>query len=66
MGSSWLWMAALTAVIVYCVVQVNRGFHAKRHGWAAAAALAIVAALFLAMPVQTHVVKIDLPISDPQ
>lgn len=64
MESSWFWMAALTTVLVYCVAQAIRDFHAKRYGWAAAAAIA--AALLLLMPMQTHAVKVDLPMSDPQ
>ena len=30
------WMAALFAVIVYCVLQAVRDFRAKRYAWAAA------------------------------
>ncbi len=64
MENSWFWMAASTAVLVYCVAQAIRDFRAKHYAWAAAAAAA--AALLLTMPVQTHAVKIDLPMSDPQ
>lgn len=58
---SWFWMAALGAVAIYCVVQAVRDFRAKRFAWAAAAAVS--AALLLMMPVQTHAVKIELPIN---
>lgn len=63
MENSWFSMAALTAVIVYCVAQAVRDFRAKRHVWGAAAAVA--ALLLLTMPVQTHAVKIDLPAASP-
>ena len=64
MGNSWFWMAALTAVIVYCVAQAVRDLRAKRYAWAAAAVLSV--ALLLSMPVQTHAVKVDLPAASPQ
>ena len=62
MGSSWFWIAASTAILAYCVAQAIRDFRAKRYGWAAAAAIAAI--LLLTMPIQTHAVKVDLPIAD--
>lgn len=59
---SWLWMVALSAVTIYCIVQAVRDFRAKRYAWAAVAA--ICAVLLLTMPIQSHAVKIDLPASN--
>jgi hypothetical protein len=59
---SWFWTGALGAVSIYCAVQAVRDFRAKRYAWAAAAAISAV--LLLAMPVKSHVIKIDLPIAN--
>lgn len=61
MASSWFWMAALLAVIVYCVVQSIRDFRARRYLWGSAAAMS--AAVLVMMPVQSHVVTVDLPLA---
>lgn len=63
MPNSWFWMAALTAVIAYCVAQAIRDLRVKRYAWAAAAIVS--AGVLLTMPVQTHAVKIDLPAASP-
>ena len=58
---NWFWMAALLGVVIYCVVQTVRDVRAKHYGWAAAAA---ISALVLAtMPIQTHAVEVDLPVT---
>lgn len=62
MENSWFTIAAITFVALYCVVQAVRDIRAKRYIWAAAAGIS--AALLLTMPVQTHAVKIDLPMAE--
>jgi len=57
----WFWISALTAVIIYCVVQAVRDFRAKRYAWALAAMLSAV--ILMAMPMKSHAIKIDLPVS---
>lgn len=52
-------IAALGAVVIYCVVQAVRDFRAKYYAWALAA---VVAAIVLAtIPIKPHVVKVDIP-----
>jgi hypothetical protein len=52
-------IAALAAVVIYCVVQAVRDFRAKHYARASAAA---VAAIVLAtIPIRPHVVKVDVP-----
>ncbi len=63
MANSWFWMAALLAVTMYCVVQSIRDFRARRYLWGSAAAIS--AALLVLMPVQSHVVTVDLPLAGP-
>jgi hypothetical protein len=58
---SWFWIAALTAVTIYCIVQAVRDFRAKRYAWAAAAAIS--AALLTTMPIKSHAVKVGLPVN---
>jgi hypothetical protein len=58
---AWFWIAALSVVIVYCAIQAFRDFKAKNYAWAAAAA--ICAVILVTMPIKTHAIKIDLPIS---
>jgi hypothetical protein len=57
-------MAASTALFVYCVAQMIRDVRAKRYAWAAAAAIAAI--LLLMMPIQTHAMKVDLPMASPR
>lgn len=59
MHPSLFWIAALLAVVLYCIAQAVRDFRAKRYGWAIAAAAS--AAVLLTVPFPTHAVKIDLP-----
>ena len=63
MENSWFWLAASVALLAYCVAQAIRDFRAKHYGWAAAAAIAAI--LLLMMPMQTHAVKVDLPMASP-
>lgn len=63
MGNSWFWMTALVAVTAYCVIQSIRDFRARRYLWGTAAAIS--AALLVMMPVQSHVVTVDLPLAAP-
>lgn len=58
---SWLSIAGPAAALIFCIVQAVRDFRAKRYAWSAAAT--ICAGLLLAMPVETHTVKIDYPAS---
>ena len=59
---SRFWMTALMAVILYCIAQGIRDLKAKQYGWAIAAAFAAIA--LASMPIQSHMVKIDLPVAD--
>ncbi|NIJ18349.1 hypothetical protein FHS95_000018 [Sphingomonas naasensis] len=59
MHANLFWIAALLAVVVYCIAQAVRDFRAKRYGWAIAAAASAVVVLTIPWP--THAIKIDLP-----
>ena len=52
---------ALLAILIYCVIQIVRDLRRRNYGMAALG-LACIAALSLA-PIQTHAVKIDLPMA---
>lgn len=64
MENSWLWIAALPLVALYCVMQAIRNIRAKRYAWATAAALS--AAVVLTIPIPTHAVKVNLPAASSQ
>lgn len=61
---SWFWMAALAAVMLYCVVQAIRDFRAKQYVWAVVAAIS--AAVLASMPIKSQAVKFDLPALAPR
>ena len=53
----------LLLVWVYCVVQTIRDFRRRSYLMAAVGVLFVVAiAVFVTIPIQTHAVKIDLPV----
>ena len=52
---------ALLAILAYCVIQIVRDLRRRNYGMAALG-LACTAALAFA-PIQTHAVKIDLPMA---
>jgi hypothetical protein len=54
----WFSIGALGAAI-YCIARSVVDFRAKRFIWGSLGLLS--AAVFLAAPVQTHAVKLDLP-----
>lgn len=55
----WFWLLLLVAV--YCAIQIVRDFR-RRAYWMAAFGL-ICLALLLLTPMQTHAVKLNLPMS---
>lgn len=68
-SSQALTALALLVAAIYCGFQVVRDRKREEYGWAAAAAamgIAAATALFTmlaTMPVETHAVKIDLPVA---
>ena len=58
-----LWSLGLLAVAIYCISQAIRDY--RRGNYAMAVAGAAGAALVLLMPIQTHAVKVDLPVQVP-
>lgn len=60
-GMLW-WLLASGGATVYCVVRSVVDLRHKRYVWAAIGLIS--AAILLLTPVQTHAVKIDLPMSD--
>ena len=56
-----LWFVGLCLVALYCVVRVVLDIRQGRYLWAALG-IAATAVIVLA-PIQTHAVKIDLPIA---
>jgi hypothetical protein len=52
-------IAALGAVVIYCVVQAVRDVRAKHYSWALAAAVAAIA--LATIPIKPHVIKMDIP-----
>jgi hypothetical protein len=55
-----LWMLAAFAAIFYCVVRAIVDFRQRKYTWAVLG-LGCAAVLLLA-PIQTHAVKVDLPV----
>lgn len=59
--AAWFSMAALGTVAIYCIAQAVRDLRAKRYVWAVAG---LVSALVLvSIPIPSHAVKIDLPVT---
>lgn len=58
-----LQVIVLLMVWVYCVVQTIRDFRRRSYLMTAVGILFVVAiAVFVTIPIQTHAVKIDLPV----
>lgn len=57
-GTYWIWTAAIVAL--FCTVRAVFDLHQKRYGWGIAGI--VCATALLMTPVETHAVKIDLPI----
>jgi hypothetical protein len=59
--SDWQFVAMVAAVAAFCVVRGIFDLIGKRYAWGV---LGIVLGLFvLVTPVQTHAVKVDLPVN---
>jgi len=56
-----LWNIAALAAAVYCVAKAVIDLRARRYVWGVVGLLS--AAVFLVMPIQTHAVKVDLPVA---
>jgi hypothetical protein len=56
-----LWNVAALAAAVYCVLKAVSDLRARRYVWGIVGLLS--AAVFLATPIQTHAVKVDLPVA---
>ncbi len=57
-----LWNFAALAAAGYCLARSIIDLRARRYGWGSAGLLS--AAVFLAAPVQTHTVTVDLPVAE--
>lgn len=58
-----LWNLAALAAAAYCLVKASIDLRARRIGWGIVGLLSAI--VFLVTPVQTHAVKIDLPMAWP-
>lgn len=56
-----LWNIAALAAVIYCIAKAVIDLRARRYGWAIIGLLSAV--VFLVTPIQTHAVKIDLPVA---
>ncbi len=56
-----LWTAVALIVALYCIVRATIDVRRKQYLWAVAGYTC--AAFILLTPIQTHAVKIDLPVS---
>lgn len=61
MWSFLLWNVAALAAAIYCVIKAVSDLRARRYVWGIVGLLS--AAVFLTAPIQTHAVKVDLPIA---
>jgi hypothetical protein len=57
----WWWTAIGLIVAIYCLTRAVEDVRQKRYVWAAIGFGC--AALILFLPVQTHAVKVDLPVA---
>lgn len=58
---SMLWPWLLLLVAVYCVVQIVRDYRAKNYTMAIVGIFCLILLLFT--PLQSHAVKLDIPIA---
>jgi uncharacterized membrane protein len=58
-----LWFVGLCLVALYCVVRVVLDIRQGRNLWAALGLAATAVIMLAPVPIQTHAVKIDLPIA---
>lgn len=56
-----LWNIAALAAAIYCIAKAVIDLRARRYGWGIVGLLS--AAVFLLTPIQTHAVKVDLPVA---
>jgi len=56
-----LWTAIALIVALYCIVRATIDLRRKQYLWAIAGYMS--AAAILVTPIQTHAVKVDLPVS---
>lgn len=61
MSTFLLWSIAALAATVYCVAKAMIDLRARRYVWGIVGLLS--AAVFLLTPIQTHAVKVDLPVA---
>jgi len=55
-----LWSFAALGAGIYCIIRGVGDIRQKRYAWGALALVS--AAIFLLMPLQTHAVRVDLPV----
>ena len=60
MMGTLLWSAALLAAAIYCLVRGIVDLRHKHYAWGVAGILS--AGAILLVPIQTHAVKLDLPV----
>lgn len=56
-----LWNFAALAAAIYCIAKAVIDLRARRYVWGIVGLLS--AAVFLLTPIQTHAVKVDLPVA---
>lgn len=61
MSTFFLWNFAALAAGIYCVAKAVIDFRTGKYGWGVIGLLS--AAVFLVAPIQTHAVKVDLPMA---
>lgn len=59
----FMWNIAALVAAVYCVATAVINLRARRYVWGIVGLLS--AAVFLVTPIQTHAVKVDLPVGRP-
>lgn len=61
MWTFFLWNFAALAAGIYCITKSVSDLRARRYGWGVIGLLSAV--VFLVTPIQTHAVKVDLPVA---
>ncbi len=59
-----LWSVAALGATVYCIARAVVDFRQRMYVWSALGIAS--AAVFVLTPIQTHAVKVDLPVFDPR
>ena len=63
MWTFFLWNFAALAAAIYCIAKAVIDLRVHRYGWGIVGLLSAV--VFLVTPIQTHAIKVDLPVARP-